>query len=111
MAAHQAWPAGVIGLVASRLVSMYGKPSLLFHYGNDGRARGSGRSIAAFNLFEALEANADILESYGGHAAAAGLSIAIDKVPLLKERLEKRIAELLTPFDLQQKLILDALYN
>lgn len=108
MAAHQAWPAGVIGLVASRLVSMYGKPALLFHYGNDGRAKGSGRSIAAFNLFEALEANADILESYGGHSAAAGLSLPIDKVPLLKERLEQRIAEQVTPFDLRQKLVLDA---
>lgn len=108
MAAHTSWPTGVIGLVAARLVSQYGKPSLLFHYGNDGRAKGSGRSIPGFNLFEALEANADILCNYGGHAAAAGLSLATDKVPVLKERLEQRIASLLTPFDLQQKLILDA---
>jgi single-stranded-DNA-specific exonuclease len=108
MAAHSSWPSGVIGLVASRLVSQYGKPSLLFHYSNDGRAKGSGRSIAGFNLFDALEASADILDTYGGHAAAAGLSLAIDKVPVLKERLEFRIAALLTPFDLQQKLVLDA---
>ncbi len=108
MAAHQSWPVGVIGLVASRLVSMYGKPALLFHLGNDGRAKGSGRSIAAFNLFEALAANADILDSYGGHGAAAGLSLSLEKLELLKERLEQRIQEQLTPFDLQQKLILDA---
>jgi single-stranded-DNA-specific exonuclease len=108
MAAHQSWPSGVIGLVASRFVSQYGKPTLLLHYGEDGRAKGSGRSIPGFNLFEALEANADILDNYGGHAAAAGLSLAIDKVPVLKERLEKRINALLTPFDLQQKLTLDA---
>lgn len=108
MAAHHTWPAGVIGLVASRLVSLYGRPTLLFHYGNDGRAKGSGRSIPGFNLFEALEANADILDTYGGHSAAAGLSLAVDKIPVLKERLERRIAELLTPFDLKQKLVLDA---
>jgi single-stranded-DNA-specific exonuclease len=108
MAAHKSWPAGVIGLVASRFVSQYGRPSLLFHYSEDGRAKGSGRSIPGFNLFEALEANADILDTYGGHAAAAGLSLAIDKVPVLKERLEERIRTLLTPFDLQQKLVLDA---
>lgn len=108
MAAHQSWPVGVIGLVASRLVSMYGKPALLFHLGNDGRAKGSGRSIAVFNLFEALAANAGILDSYGGHGAAAGLSLSLEKLELLKERLEQRIQEQLTPFDLQQKLILDA---
>lgn len=108
MAAHQSWPIGVVGLVASRLVSMYGKPTLLFHHDNNGQAKGSGRSIDAFNLFEALEANADILHSYGGHAAAAGLSLGIDKVPILKERLEQRITEQLTPFDLKQKLVLDA---
>jgi len=108
MASHPAWPVGVIGLVASRLVSMYGKPTLLFHHTKDGLLKGSGRSIPAFNLFEALDRNADILRNYGGHSAAAGLSLSVDKVGLLKERLEKNIAEQLTPFDLQQKLILDA---
>jgi single-stranded-DNA-specific exonuclease len=108
MASHPAWPVGVIGLVASRLVAMYGKPTLLFHHTKDGLLKGSGRSIPAFNLFEALDENADILCNYGGHSAAAGLSLSVDKVGLLKERLEKSIAERLTPFDLQQKLILDA---
>jgi single-stranded-DNA-specific exonuclease len=91
MASHPAWPVGVIGLVASRLVAMYGKPTLLFHHTKDGLLKGSGRSIPAFNLFEALDENADILCNYGGHSAAAGLSLSVDKVGLLKERLEKSI--------------------
>lgn len=108
VAGHTNWPVGVVGLVASRLVSLYGKPSLLFHCCDDGMARGSGRSISAFNLFEALSDNKDLLDHFGGHALAAGLSLPIDKISLLKDRLEERIATQLTPFDLQQKLKLDA---
>lgn len=108
MAAHSTWPVGVIGLVASRLVSLYGKPTLLFHYGQDGHVRGSGRSISAFNLFEALQENADLLDHFGGHSAAAGLSLPAKHVPLLKERLEQRITAQLTPFDLKQKLFVEA---
>lgn len=108
MAAHNAWPVGVIGLVASRLVSMYGKPTLLFHYGADGRARGSGRSIAAFNLYEALQANSELLDHFGGHSGAAGLSLPIEHVARLKESLEQLITTQLTPFDLQRKLTIDA---
>lgn len=108
VAGHEKWPVGVVGLVASRLVGMHGKPSLLFHCCDDGMARGSGRSIAGFNLFDALSDNKDLLDHFGGHALAAGLSLPIDKISLLKNRLEERIAALLTPFDLQQKLKLDA---
>lgn len=108
VAGHTTWPVGVVGLVASRLVSMYGKPSLLFHCCDDGMARGSGRSIPAFNLFDALSDNKDLLDHFGGHALAAGLSLPIDKISLLKSRLEERIAAQLTPFDLQQKLQLAA---
>lgn len=108
VAAHHSWPAGVIGLVASRLVYAYGKPAFLFHIGNDGIARGSCRSIPSFNVFKALHDFSDLLDRFGGHEAAAGLSLKYDNISVLKERLEKRIAEQLTPFDLQQKMKLDA---
>ena len=52
--------------------------------------------------------NQDILDHYGGHSVAAGLSLASKRLPLLKERLEERIAAQLTPFDLPQKLCIDA---
>ncbi len=108
IAAHGSWPAGVIGLVAGRLVSAYGKPTLLFHLTNDGKAKGSARSIQAFNIFLALESCSDLLEHFGGHAAAAGLALPVANVPLLKERLEKQIADQLAPIDLEQKIAIDA---
>ena len=52
MAAHDNWPSGVIGLVASRLVESYGRPAFLFHLTKDGKAKGSCRSIEAFNIFD-----------------------------------------------------------
>jgi single-stranded-DNA-specific exonuclease len=108
IAASSRWPAGVIGLVASKIVGAYGKPAILFHITSDGIAKGSCRSIPEFNMFEALAQSRDILIQFGGHPMAAGLSLKVEHVPILKERLEVLIAEKLTPFDLKQKLSIDA---
>lgn len=108
LAASNNWPPGVIGLVASRLVSTYGKPTLLFHLTKDGLAKGSCRSIDGFNIFDALAEGRDIIESFGGHSQAAGLSVKVDRLPELKDHLEKIVAQKLTPDDLQLKLALDA---
>ncbi len=107
IAASSPWQPGVIGLVASRLVSAYGRPALLFHLTDKGLAKGSCRSIPAFNMFDALQQCSDLLEQFGGHSMAAGLSLKIDNLPKLKERLEQLVAEQLTPFDLIQKLTID----
>ena len=108
MAASSSWPPGVIGLVASRLVSAYGRPTLLFHATKKGIAKGSCRSISEFNMFDALRANKELLTSFGGHSVAAGLALPIDKLPILKDNLERLIAEQLTADDLKQKIALDA---
>lgn len=108
IASSDTWPPGVIGLVASRLVALYGRPTLLFHVTQSGVAKGSCRSIAAFNMFDALSAHKELLEQFGGHAQAAGLSLKVENIPRLKEALEHRIAQQLTAFDLQQKLSVDA---
>ena len=108
MAASDKWPPGVIGLVASRLVGAYGKPALLFHLTKSGIAKGSCRSIPEFSIFDALHDSKDLLTTFGGHAHAAGLALPIDALGILKQRLEERIAAELTPFDLQQKIVLDA---
>lgn len=105
------WPAGVIGLVASRMVGLYGKPTLLFHITKDGIAKGSCRSIKEFNIFNALSESKDILISFGGHSHAAGLSLKVQDLPLLQSRLEKKVATELTEFDLKQKLLVDACAN
>src|SRR3954454_1032452 len=74
------WHEGVIGIVASRLVERYARPVVLIA-GTDGAWKGSGRSIAGFDLHDALRQCAGDLERWGGHAAAAGLSIRPDAVP------------------------------
>jgi single-stranded-DNA-specific exonuclease len=108
VASSDSWPPGVIGLVASRLVSMYGRPTLLFHITREGIAKGSCRSIKEFNMFDALQANQQYIEQFGGHSQAAGLSIKVENLPKLKQALEERVASQLTDFDLKQKLVLDA---
>ncbi|MCK5632856.1 single-stranded-DNA-specific exonuclease RecJ [bacterium] len=108
IAASHSWAPGVIGLVASRLVSAYGKPTLLFHLNKKGIAKGSCRSIPEFNMFDALQSSSHLLKSFGGHSFAAGLSLKADDIPELKKHLEALIVEKLTEFDLKQKIELDA---
>ena len=108
MAWSTSWPTGVIGLVASRLVSAYGKPTLLFHLTNSGILKGSCRSIPAFNMFDALTECKDLLQTFGGHSMAAGLSLQQENMPTLKDRLERILNTQLTPFDLAQKISIDA---
>jgi single-stranded-DNA-specific exonuclease len=108
LAASSDWPPGVIGLVASRLVGAYGKPTILLHISSDGRAKGSCRSIPEFNLFQALQKLSPYLERFGGHAMAAGLALKIETIPAFKEALEQLVSESLTADDLQQKITLDA---
>jgi single-stranded-DNA-specific exonuclease len=102
------WPPGVIGLVASRVVGLYGRPTLLLHETAQGLAKGSCRSIKEFNMFEALESAKHLLLHFGGHAQAAGLSLPLEHISLLKTHLEERAAKILTETDLQLKLRLDA---
>jgi len=108
IATSASWPPGVIGLVASRVVAAYGRPTLLFHVTADGIAKGSCRSIAEFNMFDALHANREHILQFGGHSQAAGLSLKVENIPALKAGLERLITSQLTEFDLKQKLVLDA---
>ncbi|PKN03459.1 single-stranded-DNA-specific exonuclease RecJ, partial [Candidatus Dependentiae bacterium HGW-Dependentiae-1] len=109
LAASKTWPPGVIGLVASRLVSAYGRPTILLQISPQGDvAKGSCRSIPACNIFHALQHCSAHLTQFGGHAQAAGLSLPVSNIALFKQALEEYLAQTLTPFDLQQKLFLDA---
>ncbi|MBN1549626.1 single-stranded-DNA-specific exonuclease RecJ [Candidatus Babeliales bacterium] len=108
IAASESWPPGVIGLVASRLVGAYGKPTILLHLSKDGIAKGSCRSIPEFDIFQALKSGEHLLTSFGGHANAAGLSLLLTSVPALKEHMEHCIREQLSEEDLKQKLVIHA---
>ena len=108
IASSKNWRPGVIGLVASRLVGEYGKPTLLFHETKDGLLKGSCRSIDEFNIFNALHESRDLLEQFGGHSQAAGLSLKKENLPKLRAKLEEIVNKQLTPFDLKQKIEIDA---
>lgn len=108
IASHTDWPTGVIGLVASRLMNNYCRPTILLHIGKDGIAKGSCRSVREINMFEALTSVKDILKTFGGHPAAAGLSLPVDKIPELQERLNAYCASQIAIEQLVPKMDLDA---
>lgn len=101
------WHIGVVGIVASRVLSEFYRPTFIIG-GENGQMRGSGRSVAGFDLAAALRECDDLLIKHGGHAMAAGLSISPDKINLLRERLNGLARLKLKPKDLQPPLRLDA---
>ena len=105
--AGEDWHEGVIGIVASRLVEKYRRPVVLIA-GADGDWKGSGRSIGSFDLHAALGACSEHLERFGGHRAAAGLSIHPDRVEAFAAAFAERADALLTEDDLRAPLVVDA---
>jgi single-stranded-DNA-specific exonuclease len=101
------WHEGVIGIVASRLVERYHRPVVLIA-GTDGLWKGSGRSIAAFDLHAALTACAEFLERFGGHRAAAGLSIVPEWIEPFADAFAARAEEVLTEEELLTTTAVDA---
>lgn len=100
------WTAGVVGLVAGRLSEKYSRPAIVLERG-ESYSKGSARSIDGFNLVEALHDCADLLAHYGGHARAAGLTVANDRLDELRERLLQRAHTHLRPDDLQPTIAPD----
>jgi single-stranded-DNA-specific exonuclease len=101
------WHEGVIGIVASRLVERYNRPVVLLA-GGDGVWKGSGRSIASFDLHGALRGCAQFLERFGGHRAAAGLSILPEFIEPFANAFAAQAEGLLTPDDLVPATVVDA---
>jgi single-stranded-DNA-specific exonuclease len=101
------WHEGVIGIVASRLVERYHRPVVLIA-GTDGDWKGSGRSIPTFDLHAALGACAGLLGRWGGHRAAAGLSIAEENVEAFSEAFAQQAAAVLEEEDLEPVTSVDA---
>ena len=97
--ASPAFHPGVVGIVASRLVERYYRPTVLIAAEDGGVGRGSGRSIAGVDLYGALAECRDCLERFGGHRMAAGLSIKLDRVDELAQRFDAAIATRTGPDD------------
>jgi single-stranded-DNA-specific exonuclease len=103
---QQGWHEGVIGIVASRLVNRYVRPVVLIAVDGD-KGKGSARSPEGFNLFEALEDSAQYLETFGGHAAAAGLTLTAENIPAFRGHFEEFVCETATAQDFIPKLHID----
>lgn len=100
------WHPGVIGIVASRLVEKYYRPSIMLTT-IDGLAKGSARSVTGFNIYDALIECEDILVQYGGHEAAAGLAIEVENVPEFRRRFNKVLQEKLKDDDILPEIKID----
>ncbi|TDL34439.1 single-stranded-DNA-specific exonuclease RecJ [Jeotgalibacillus sp. S-D1] len=97
--AKEGWNPGVVGIVASRLVDRYYRPVIILCLDPiTGKAKGSARSIAGFNMFEELSQNRDILPQFGGHPMAAGMTLSLEHVDTLRIRLNEQ-AKFLAPED------------
>ena len=96
--AGENWHRGVIGICATRVVERYRRPALVFSC-EDGEAYGSGRSIEAFHLLDALESCPELFTRFGGHSHAVGCSLPVDRLPELRSRLDAYARQKLVPDD------------
>lgn len=101
------WHKGVVGIVASRLIEHYYRPTIVLTRSGE-FAAGSARSVPGFNLYEAVHACREHLLGYGGHFAAAGMTLEVDKIDAFRAKFEEVIAASITPELLTPEIIIDA---
>lgn len=105
---HPEWPAGIVGIVASRLVELYQRPVILLSSPPGEAARGSARSIEGVDISAAIAANKDQVLSFGGHPMAAGLSLLPEKIDAFARGMEKTILTMVDGEKPKPKLFIDA---
>lgn len=104
---NEAWHKGVIGIVASRLTELYYRPAVVLTR-SEGIATGSARSVSGFDVYSAVQHCADLLENFGGHTYAAGLSLKVEHVEEFKRRFEAYVSEHILDEQTQPTLDIDA---
>lgn len=104
---NEAWHKGVIGIVASRLTEIYYRPAVVLTRTDD-LATGSARSVSGFDIYKAIEYCRNLLENFGGHTYAAGLSMKIEKVPEFTRRFEEYVSNHILPEQTNATINIDA---
>ena len=104
---REGWHSGVIGIVASRLIEKFYRRTVMISVEN-GMGKGSARSVSNFDIYAALKACSDLLEQFGGHKYAAGLTIPAENIPAFKERFEQACKDLMTEEDLIRKVRIES---
>ncbi len=104
---HENWHHGIVGIVSSKITEKFYKPSILFAIDGD-EAKGSGRSVNGFNLFGALESSSDLLEKFGGHELAAGLTIKAENIEKFRKKINDCSKDQFSETMLTPTILLDA---
>jgi single-stranded-DNA-specific exonuclease len=103
---NPSWKKGVIGIVASRLIETYYRPTVILTESN-GFATGSARSVHGYDLYQAIEACSDLLESFGGHMFAAGLTLKKENIQPFMERFENYVNSTITEEQMLPRVLID----
>ncbi len=101
------WHKGVIGIVASRCIEKYYRPTIILTESAPGKAAGSARSVHGFDIHEAIEECSDLLIQFGGHMYAAGLTIETEKIPAFRAKFEEVVSRRITKEQLTPKIDID----
>ncbi len=104
---HPEWHKGVVGIVASRMIEKYYRPTIILTESN-GKATGSARSVKDFDVYNAIESCADLLEQFGGHKYAAGLTLKLENVEALQQRFEEIVSSTIEEYMLVPEIEIDA---
>jgi single-stranded-DNA-specific exonuclease len=104
---NEKWHKGVIGIVASRLIEKYYRPTIILTE-SDGKVTGSARSVREFDVYSAIEKCSDLLEQFGGHKFAAGLSLKKENVEAFREKFETVVSQSITEDQLTPKIEIDS---
>lgn len=104
---HENWHHGIVGIVSSKITEKFYKPSILLAIDGD-EAKGSGRSVSGFNLFGALESCSDLLEKFGGHELAAGLTIKSSNIEEFRKKINEYSKDKISESMLVPTVMLDA---
>lgn len=107
---NEDWHRGIIGIVASRLTELYYKPAVVLTLSN-GLATGSGRSVQGFDIYKAVDSMRDLLENFGGHPYAVGLSLKPENITEFTRRFEEYVADHILPSQRQPQLEIDAVIS
>ena len=102
----EGWKKGVVGIVASRLTELYFRPTVVLTI-IDGMASGSARSVAGFDIYDAVKSCRDLLENFGGHTYAVGLTLRQENIPEFRRRFQQYVSNHILPEQQQQRLDID----
>ena len=104
---NEGWKKGVVGIVASRLTEMYYRPTVVLSC-QDGMATGSARSVVGYDLYDAIKSCRDLLENFGGHTYAVGLSLKTENIPEFRRRLQEYVGNHIMPEQTEAMIEIEA---